>query len=90
MPLSADDIAKLDTLLGGAEADTGALKTLRELLPGLSLTSCDASDIDQEAPFRAYPGFNVYLVDASDHCWKITDDPARATGLVVAKRRRVA
>lgn len=87
MGLAAADIATLDALLGGDAADAAVLKSLREQLPGLSLTSCDASDIDQETPFRDYPRFSVYLIDGSAHCWKITDDPARATGLVVGRHR---
>jgi hypothetical protein len=49
------------------------------------LTRCDASDV-AETPFRAYPGFDVHLLDAADHCVQITTDPARATGIVLAKR----
>jgi hypothetical protein len=89
MALSAEDIATLDALLGGHAVEADVLKALRAQLAGLSLTSCDVSDIDQEQPFRDYPCVSVYLVDAADHCWKMTDDPARATGLVVAKRRLV-
>ncbi|MCG6204781.1 hypothetical protein LPW26_09045 [Rhodopseudomonas sp. HC1] len=87
MPLSADDLTTLDTLLGCADADAGVFPRLRQQLPAMSLTRCDASDIDQEQPFRVYPQFNVYLVDSSDHCWTITGNPAQATGLVVADRK---
>jgi len=27
----------------------------------------------------------LFLVDASDHCWRITSDPAQATGIVLAR-----
>jgi len=83
MALSADDLSKLEALLGGAEADATALAMLRQQLPGLSLTRCDASDVDAEQPFREYPRFTLYLVDGTDHCWRLTVDPDRATGLVV-------
>jgi|GEM_PF-343122 len=90
MPLSAEDLTKLDALLGGADAHVGTLSLVRQQFPGLSLTQCDASDIDQEQPFRIYPRFNVYLVDRSDHCWAITGNPAQATGLVVAHHKAAA
>ncbi|AVT83490.1 hypothetical protein [Rhodopseudomonas palustris] len=87
MALSPDDLAQLDALLGGAAAEAGALKTVRQELSGLSLTQCDASDIYAEQPFRDYPRFRVYLVDGSNHCWTITTDAARATGLVVVHHK---
>lgn len=80
MALSADDISALDTLLGGAEAGKDAVMRVRQRLPGLSLTQCDASDIDHQQPFRDYPRFSVFLVDRSRHCWSITGDATRATG----------
>ncbi|MFC0239209.1 hypothetical protein [Rhodopseudomonas telluris] len=87
MALSPDDIARIDALLGDDAAETGALKAVRQALPGLSLTQCDASDIDAEQPFRDYPRFSVYLVDGSSHCWTITTDIAHATGLVVVHHK---
>lgn len=87
MALTCDDLSKLDALLGSAEAERGALTTLRQQLPHLSLTSCDPSDIYAEAPFRDYPRFSVYLVDGSQHCWSITADVAKATGLVVTHHK---
>ena len=86
MPLSDEAMSKIEAALGPADADTKALAGLRGGLPGLSLTRCDLSDLGVEEPFRQYPRFNLYLVDASDHCWRITADPARATGLVVAEK----
>ncbi len=84
MALSSDDLAEIDALLAAPGAGDGALADLRRRFPGLSLTRCDASDVDQEEPFRAYPRFNLYLVDGAAHCWRLTADPASATGLLVA------
>jgi hypothetical protein len=84
MALTADDLADIDAVLASPEADARALADLRRRLPGLSLTRCEASDVDADEPFRAYPRFNLYLVDGAAHCWQLTSDPARATGLVVA------
>jgi hypothetical protein len=90
MALSADDLTRLDALLGGAEACGNVVANLRQQFPALSLTQCDASDLDQEQPFRVYPRLSLYLVDSSDHCWTITGNPAQATGLVVAHHKAAA
>jgi len=89
MGLSADHIALIETLLGAADADDGAVGTLRKGITGLTLTRCDTSDVDNEKPFREYKRFNVYLVDTSDHCWTFTTDAAHATGLVVSTNKVV-
>ena len=87
MALTENDLAQLEALLGSAEVDVNPLADFRQRFPGLSLTRCDASDMGSDEPFRTYPGFNLYLVDGSNHCWHITGDPAAATGIVVAQRR---
>lgn len=87
MALSDADLASIETLLAVPEAGGAAFADFRRRFPGLTLTRCDASDMGAEAPFREYPRFNLYLVDAADHCWRFTADPARATGIVVASRR---
>jgi hypothetical protein len=90
MGLGASELAIIDELLR-AESESApgsgasALAGFRERFPRLSLTRCDASDIDSETPFRVYSTLSLFLVDASDHCWRITSDPARATGIVVAR-----
>jgi hypothetical protein len=103
MAVSPDDLARIDTWLAPAQADDGrdaggratqgavaeppAPAEFRARFPGLTLTRCDVSDVGNEPPFREYPSFNLYLVDGADHCWKLTTEPARATGIVVARRR---
>ncbi len=86
MALSDADLARIDTLLITADA-SAALADFRRRFPGLTLTRCEVPDMGTEVPFREYPRFNLYLVDATDHCWRLTADPARATGIVVAQRR---
>lgn len=90
MALSADELAAIDEIfLPGipSERTAGAFADLRQRFPRLSLTRCDASDVDAETPFRRYPGFDLYLVDAHEHCAHITSDPERATGIVVARQK---
>jgi len=83
MALTANDLQDIDALLDAVDVDAAVLGQLRRRFPALSLTRCDASDLGVETPFREYRRFALHLVDGNDHCWRLTDDPARATGLVV-------
>jgi hypothetical protein len=88
MAISETDISTIDQIL--SQDSTGDLSArLREFLPSILVTSCDASDMGVEEPFRDSPKGLVYLVDRSEHCWKITTDPETATGILFAKRRKV-
>jgi hypothetical protein len=89
MAINADEIEHIEKLLAGASLET-LLSELRERFPELSLTRCEASDIDTETPFREYGRYSLYLVDGADHCWRLTDDPRRATGLVVAVHKALS
>jgi hypothetical protein len=86
MGFSPEDLHVLDAMFE-AGTETDSANGFRHRFPRFSLTRCDASEIDSETPFRKYPQLNLYLVDASDHCWRITPDPTRATGVVVARHR---
>lgn len=85
MALTAKEIAEIDGLLSAPDADGGSVADLRARFPKLSLTRCDASDVDADEPFRSYPRFHLYLVDGASHCWQLTSDPARATGILLAQ-----
>jgi hypothetical protein len=85
MALSADELTTIDTLLSARDVDAQVFGELRKRFPHLSWTRCDASDVT-ETPFRTYPQFDIHLLDSADHCSQITADPARATGVVLAKR----
>ncbi|MBB6254463.1 hypothetical protein [Nitrospirillum iridis] len=85
MVVSTEDLGLIDGLLARPVADEGVFADLRVLLPHLSWTRCDASDV-VEAPFRSYPSFDLHLLDGRDHCVHLTPDPACATGVVLARR----
>ncbi len=84
--ISPDDLARIDDLLVAPPTVGNPLAEFRVRFPGLSLTRCDAGDMSSEQVYREYPKFKLYLVDGRDHCWHITNDPAAATGIVVAAR----
>ncbi|SMF97551.1 hypothetical protein SAMN02949497_0121 [Methylomagnum ishizawai] len=82
--------AALDTVRGLLEGDAPMAERVaqvRAALPGVSLTRCDASDMDAETPAFETDQFAVYLIDTSEHCVHLTLDPAKATGLVLAQKR---
>jgi len=87
MALNDADLACIEEILAVPAAGAATLANFRRRFPGLTLTRCDASDMGAETPFREYPRFNLYLVYGADHCWRLTTDPARATGVVVAQRK---
>lgn len=68
----------------GASRDA-VVKAVRETLSGLTVTGCLEGDVT-ERPFREEARWLLFLVDGSDHCWKLTADPAKASGLVIAER----
>jgi hypothetical protein len=84
MTLVPEQLTELDAALTSAAADSQTLAAIRQLAPGLMVTRCDAIDMREETPFRVYERLSLYLVDGRDHCWKITQDPAFATGVAIA------
>lgn len=86
MALTQEDLTRIDALLAQARKEEQPFADFRQKFPGVSLTRCDAQDMSGEDPYHEYPQFNLYLVDGRDHCWRLTGDPASATGIVVAAR----
>ncbi len=87
MAITDQDFAEIETLLTSGGAGAAFSVKFRERFPGLTLTRCAASDMDHEVSYRRFPDFDLYLVDRSDHCWRMTADPKRATGIVLAARK---
>lgn len=85
MAVSAEELNEIDRVLSEPSPDVNVVAELRRRFPHLSWTRCDASDVS-EAPFRSHARFDVHLLDSADHCARITADPARATGVVLAQR----
>jgi len=85
MPIGSDNWKEIEHALSGDAAGPSVVAHLREKFPRLSWTRCDASDVT-ETPYRSFPRFDVHLIDAADHCVRITTEPDHATGLIVADR----
>jgi hypothetical protein len=87
MSLNAAELLTIETLFATPDVAAG-VRNVRRQFPHLSVTRCDPSDLDADTPFRHWPHLSLYLVDGSAHCWRLTDDPAQATGLVVVAMPR--
>lgn len=85
MAVSPEDLVRIDEMLSAPGVDGRAVGELRRALPHLSWTRCDASDMT-DPPYRSYPRIDIHLLDSADHCIVMTNDPGRATGIVVAER----
>ena len=85
MPMNEVQLESIEKFL--LANPTGAVTAFRVEFPGVTLTHCDASDMGGEEPFRSLDQFDLYLLDARDHCVRITNDPEAATGIVLAKRQ---
>jgi hypothetical protein len=85
-PSGIDSIAAQASQLYAAGTRRDAVvKALKQRFQGLTITGCLESDLSDE-PYREEPSYLLYLVDSHDHCWKVTQEPARATGIVIAER----
>jgi hypothetical protein len=87
MALTDEGLKQIQSLLESEAPASDRVASVRQAFPNLSLTRCDASDMDTETPVLETSAFNVYLLDTSEHCVRITRNPAAATGLIVADRR---
>lgn len=68
-----------------AGVDEAVLGELRKGFPGVHFSYCMDDDVGKAKPVLEQPGFNLYLVDSRDHCLKLTNDAAVATGVLVAE-----
>ena len=80
--------AQLDALQAKLTADglTPALaQDLKAAWPEMHFTVCPDDDVCGPKPVRECGGFNLYLVDNSNHCITFTSQLEAATGVVVAE-----
>lgn len=65
--------------------NTATLMALRAGFPGIHFTYCLDDDIHSGRAAVSRDGFNLYLVDSSDHCLSLTTALEHATGIVMAE-----
>ena len=86
MPITIEQMREIEDVIGSSPVDAGLIARLRGVAPGVTATRCDASDMTDETPYRSHDRANLYLLDGRDHCVRVTDDPAVATGVIVAAK----
>lgn len=84
MALAPEQLRGVESLLQASATGINPLPQIRAGFPGLLVTRCDAEDMRGEAPYRRSGGYDLFLVDTSNHCWRVIDDPQAASGLVIA------
>ncbi len=84
MAINPETAEQIQAMLAASATTSERNATLRKSISGLSITRCDASDMDSEQAWFEAPDLNVYLIDTSDHCVRITNAPLKATGLIIA------
>ncbi|MDJ0931306.1 DUF6129 family protein [Breoghania sp.] len=89
MAVTIEELAEIGRQLADAEASDPVFAALRQCFPHLTWTRCDTADIFED-PFETVGGYDLHLLDASDHCIQITADLDRATGIVLAARSATA
>jgi aspartokinase-like uncharacterized kinase len=87
MALSENDLTELQAMLQVGKDRSVMVADLRRRFAGMTITECHPSDVDMETPYFALPLFSLYLVDNTDHCWRLTRDASRASGLVVVAHK---
>uniref|UniRef100_UPI00397B2F5B hypothetical protein n=1 Tax=Bradyrhizobium sp. NDS-1 TaxID=3080014 RepID=UPI00397B2F5B len=85
MVLAAGELTNIEKTLAAIDTASEPCLTLRQTFPHLAWICCEASDMTQR-PFRRVGQFELHLLDSGGQCAQITNDPQRATGIVLAKR----
>jgi hypothetical protein len=83
VPETLENIASAAASLG--ELNERTLVSLRSTWPDLRFTFCNDDDMPARLPaVLKRERFNLYLVNGSEHCLSLTDDPSQAIGVVLA------
>lgn len=83
--LNAQSIDQVIDLVNKQGLSEMTIATLREQFDGAHFTYCMDDDVGAAKPFRECDGFNVYLVNSSDHCSVLTREVEGASGMVLAE-----
>jgi hypothetical protein len=79
-------VDQIVAIITRAGLSTASVVALRDAFPGIHFTHCLDDDISAGiTAFREADGFNLYLIDGSQHCIAFTGSREKATGLVLAE-----
>lgn len=62
--------------------------SLRKCFPGMHFTECSENDVSPRYKVASsVTGYDLYLISgATGHCLTLTNDPANATGILIAAK----
>ncbi len=85
MPLNESQIISIEASIKALMATDNALMPgLRSLFPGITFVRCSANDMDA-LPYRKSNRYQLYLMDRSQGCIRLTDQLEHADGIIVAE-----
>lgn len=84
MAVTAPELQHIAALLAAAATLREAAAAVRTQFPQLRASVVDALDVRDEKPAFSVGARRVYLVESDGHCWQLTRDPARVSGLLLA------
>ncbi|MDA8328458.1 MAG: HCV capsid domain containing protein [Betaproteobacteria bacterium] len=84
MSILPEQLESLSTLLVTLSKGENPVPVVREQFPGLAVSRCSEEDMRDENPFLRAGNHDVFLVDTSNHCWRIVDELAAASGVILA------
>lgn len=84
MTISREQFENIAGMLLKLSDGENPLPAVRAGFPELTVTRCDADDMRDETPFCRAGDFDVFLVNTTNLCWKIINEPDTATGLILA------
>jgi len=83
--ITREQLNQISWLVGEASLSESTVTGLRSRFPGIHFTYCMDDDVMTARPVLQGAGFNLYLIDSSQHCLGFTQDMELATGVVVAE-----
>ncbi|MES9935124.1 MAG: DUF6129 family protein [Sedimenticola sp.] len=83
--ISQQQLQDIGEWLGCQAIPSDVDRQLRQRYSDIHFTYCMDDDVVGANPVYEHEGFNLYLVDSSNHCLSFTQDMALASGLVVAE-----
>lgn len=85
MGILPEQLKNLSALLVALPQGENPLPAVRSRFPDISVSRCSDEDMRDEIPFLRTGSYEVFLVDTSNHCWRIVDELAAASGVILAE-----
>lgn len=85
MPLTETQLNTIEASIKALMATGNPLVPgLRGMFPGITFVRCSAEDMDS-TPFRTSNKFQLFLMDRSEVCIRLTDQLECADGVIIAE-----